>query len=153
MEPRESNSTSLSLHFLFRKMGMHTHLPHQVARPLLWLKCIRVRSPSSFLSGLKLGDFISDSLRDCRRGCLEAQGPRSPGAQFNQHHHLTGKNHACLNIRTEVSSRNFLPEILNIPLCLGSLLTSCKAHTPLSQSLVVKYWPGAAPCRPPLLIK
>ena len=142
--------TSLSLHFLFCKMGIHTHLPYQVAHPLLWLKCIRVRSPSRFLSGLKLGDFISDSLRDRKRGGL---GPRSPGAQFNQRHYLTGQNHECLSIRTELPSRNFLTDILNIPLCLRSLLISCKAHRPLSQSLMVKYWPGAAPCRPPFLIK
>ena len=130
MGPRESHLTSLSLHFLFCKMGIHTHLPYQVARPLLWLKCIRVRSPSRFLSGLKLGGFISDSLRDWKRGCVESQGPRSPGAQFNQHHYLTGKNHECLNTRTEVPSRNFLPEIFNPPLCLGSLLISCKSIGP-----------------------
>lgn len=151
--PRESQLTSLTLHFLFCKMGIHTHLPYQLARPLLWSKCIRVRSPSRFLSGLKLGGFISDSLRDWKRGCLESQGQRSPGAQFNQHYYLTGKNHECLNTRTEVPSRNFLPEILTPPLCLGSLLISCKVHRPLSQSLMVKDWPGAALCRPPFLIK
>lgn len=95
-------------------MGTPPYLPCQVAHLPNWLKWyVRVRSPSASLSDLKLGNFAGGFLRDWRRGCLEPQGPRSPGLQFYQHHYFTGHNYEYLNTGTKVPPRN--PQCALIP--------------------------------------